>query len=114
LADVRLFIPRRDADRNQRRIKWRRRRRYDNIKLILIVNPIDDDDPKDAKNGGCDKKRHGLNYRDDAAPLGLFDFDAIWECIFEFIKMRDDEYFFKVTFDNVNRLDQTLTPLCIL
>ena len=78
------------------------------------MQPVNDTKTANEKRGGKKKIDHELADVNFGTALGLFDFNTRGEGIFEFIKMRDDKYFCKIMFDEIDRFDEPLASLRIL
>ena len=110
---------------------------YHDVKLILIVKPVDNKDASDEEGSGKNNIDHELEiskiesqkslttfdsehstsnliHTDHRPAVGLFHFDARGEGIFELVQVGNDEDLGEVLLDQVDRLDQALASQCIL
>lgn len=113
-ADVALFVASGNANGDERRVGRGRRWFNDDIEMILIVKPVNDNEAADKERGGKEKIDHELANVNFGTALSLFDLNARGESILEFIEMRDDEYLCKIIFYEIDGFDKTLASLCIL
>ena len=56
--DVAFFVAGGDANGYQRRVDWGSCRLDEDVEVILIVKPVNDDEPTDEKRGGQKKIDH--------------------------------------------------------
>jgi hypothetical protein len=60
VADIIFFVAGGDANGDERGGGWRGFYFNDDIKMILVVNPVDDNERGDEEDGGCDEIWHGF------------------------------------------------------